>query len=424
MKSTMHRIRKIIQLLLLSGVLFAFAMFQGGFVSWFLFYSVVPLLIYMLSIPFYPFNKWRVNRVLSSKYGQAGGSVLITITLERKIPFPLFYLVVEENSPTTLNYQDIGQEKYKYLNDQQFYVENRVFRKLLFPLFKRKLTVTFRVANLPRGQHSFHSINVQTGDPFGLISNQYVWEIEDSLVVYPAVRSLEWKQRMDSNEAGANPVLLHDHKQANVVSGVREYIPGDRFSWIDWKTTARKNSIMTKEFEQEKDAHMAIVLSTELKSSMQQLSFEALVELAASILVSTRKKGQSVSFHMLGEAEKHFTEQQVKFEPTVIQNYLALINPDKKASLFTSKLVNSLNHLPKGSLLLCITSQLDQKLVDSLVIKSKQDLQIALYSIISKNDYTSFHQSLIESLRMHRISVQILSEDDLKKVRWEVNASL
>ncbi len=87
---------------------------------------------------------------------------------------------------------------------------------------------------------------------------------------------------------------------------------------------------MTKEFEQEKDAHMAIVLSAELKSSMQQLSFEALVELAASILVSTRKKGQSVSFHMLGEAEKHFTEQQVKFEPTVIQNYLALINPDKK----------------------------------------------------------------------------------------------
>lgn len=74
-----------------------------------------------------------------------------------------------------------------------------------------------------------------------------------------------------------------------------------------------------------------------------------------------------------------------------------------------------MNHLPKGSLLLCITSQLDQKLVDSLVIKSKQDLQIALYSIISKNDYTSFHQSLIESLRMHRISVQILSEDDLKK---------
>lgn len=47
---------------------------------------------------------------------------------------------------------------------------------------------------------------------------------------------------------------------------------------------------MTKEFEQEKDAHMAIVLSAELKSSMQQLSFEALVELAASILVSTRKK--------------------------------------------------------------------------------------------------------------------------------------
>ncbi len=61
----------------------------------------------MLSIPFYPFNKWRVNRVLSSKYGQAGGSVLITITLERKIPFPLFYLVVEENSPTTLNYQTL-----------------------------------------------------------------------------------------------------------------------------------------------------------------------------------------------------------------------------------------------------------------------------------------------------------------------------
>ncbi|MDQ7863681.1 DUF58 domain-containing protein [Peribacillus frigoritolerans] len=41
-------------------------------------------------------------------------------------------------------------------------------------------------------------------------------------------------------------------REHSVVSGVREYQPGDQLSWINWKATARTSEIMTKEFEVQK----------------------------------------------------------------------------------------------------------------------------------------------------------------------------
>ncbi|MBR8646101.1 DUF58 domain-containing protein [[Brevibacterium] frigoritolerans] len=63
-----------------------------------------------------------------------------------------------------------------------------------------------------------------------------------------------------------------------MVSGVREYQPGDQLSWINWKATARTSEIMTKEFEVQKNRDVFIMLD-EKPSDL----FEESIEMAASL---------------------------------------------------------------------------------------------------------------------------------------------
>ena len=46
---------------------FMFAMFQGGFVSWFLFYTFLPFVLYSFVLFFYPLSSFDVERKLIKK---------------------------------------------------------------------------------------------------------------------------------------------------------------------------------------------------------------------------------------------------------------------------------------------------------------------------------------------------------------------
>jgi uncharacterized protein (DUF58 family) len=45
---------------------FAFAMFQGGFVSWFIFYSLLPFALYSIAFFFSPISKIEVERYIQT----------------------------------------------------------------------------------------------------------------------------------------------------------------------------------------------------------------------------------------------------------------------------------------------------------------------------------------------------------------------
>ncbi|MFC4401710.1 DUF58 domain-containing protein [Gracilibacillus xinjiangensis] len=422
MKTTAQRLIRVIQLCLLIGILFSFAMFQGGFLSWFLFYSVTPILLYMLIIPFYPFRHWHVERDISANYVHAGSSVELKITIKRKTHFPLFYLMIEDLCPETLRYKDIGDKKYRYLADQSHYREERILKKILFPYFRKQFTVSFKLDHLPRGKHEFSTIKVSTGDPFGLVSNDCHIHSNSHMIVYPAFRDIKWQLRSDSLEEGNSPANMYDEKLTNVVSGVREYIPGDRFSWIDWKTTARKNTVMTKEFEQEKDAHLAIILPTNNSNHHLPMSFEAAIELTLSLLNEMKSKGQQISMHVLGEREKHFTSQQIQSQFSDVKNYLATLRQDEQSNV-TKKLQHMVQYFPKGTLIFFIITQIDSALVDSLIAKKKLDYQLFVTYITTDEKMTIENQRMIQQLKLSDIAVQTMTEKDLVKEKWEVHAA-
>ncbi|WP_062052546.1 hypothetical protein [Bacillus sp. JCM 19034] len=81
---------KYVFVALVVGSLFAYAMFQGGFVSWYLFYSVAAILMLMIIVTLIPFKVKEVRRIVSSEAVQAGGEVEVTVIVE-KYPFQPFF---------------------------------------------------------------------------------------------------------------------------------------------------------------------------------------------------------------------------------------------------------------------------------------------------------------------------------------------
>ncbi|MDD1370122.1 DUF58 domain-containing protein, partial [Bacillus sp. MHSD17] len=70
-------------------LIFVYAMLQGGFVSWFLFYSIIPIGLYSLLLPFYALRNAEVKRITNQDEYVAGEPFLSTITIKRSFPFPL-----------------------------------------------------------------------------------------------------------------------------------------------------------------------------------------------------------------------------------------------------------------------------------------------------------------------------------------------
>ena len=102
-------------------------------------------------------------------------------------------------------------------------------------------------------------------------------------------------------EQGALSANINFTKDSTISVGVRDYKPGDRFSWIDWKATARTNNIMTKEFEQQR-SHNIMIFIDRTESPL----FESVVTFTASIVRAVLKQNSPASFVSVGKERTFF----------------------------------------------------------------------------------------------------------------------
>ncbi|NWF68783.1 MAG: DUF58 domain-containing protein [Chloroflexi bacterium] len=102
---------------------------------------------------------------------------------------------------------------------------------------------------LTRGEFRLGPITLLSGDPFGLFISPRRLGATSRIVVYPAtVPVTHFEMPMGVLSGGEA-----QRKRANYITtnaaGVREYVPGDNFNRIHWRSSARRDELMVKEFE-------------------------------------------------------------------------------------------------------------------------------------------------------------------------------
>lgn len=411
---------RILLIVTLFGVLFSFAMFQGGFVSWFLFFSYLPIFIYHVGLLIYPIHRFQVTRHLSRYIVRSGDSITVTIRLKRSIPFPLYYCVCEEIFPFSLNKLDKRVEKYQYLDHPEKLQVNRSMKQVIFPGLKRAVELSYQLDGVPRGEHHFQAIRVKTGDVFGFIQKTHIFPVADQLVAHPVQRPIEMTERMDSFEQGPVSSNVLHMNNTNIAAGIREYESGDKFSWIDWKQTAKKHTMMTKEFEQEKSTDTIVMLDNGYYDGINGLAYEAAIELSLSLIEALKQQSSNISFFSIGKETVPFAVNQNPYETDRLLNHLTRMQPNG-TNPFALELSKTVMNLPYVGLIMLVTTRLDdmQTVIKHLRQRAKQ---VVVHLIRQENAIMEAERKQIKQLRFQGAIIHVITEKQLVRQTIEVNA--
>jgi uncharacterized protein (DUF58 family) len=110
-----------------------------------------------------------------------------------------------------------------------------------------------------RGRYQLGPICLTTSDPFGLFTMQRDLTPTTNVVIYPLTFDIHQFALPVGLLPGGDAVRRRTHYITTNASGVRDYAPGDSFSRIHWRSTARRDRLIVKEFELDPLADIWIV---------------------------------------------------------------------------------------------------------------------------------------------------------------------
>ncbi|MEC5425647.1 DUF58 domain-containing protein [Virgibacillus sp. C22-A2] len=365
-------------------------------------------------------KNWKVTRKLSHHVIRAGDGITVTLQVRRSVPFPLYYCICEEIFPTTLKKIDNRNDKYQYMDRPNKLKVDRSIKEIVFPSFRRVFEITYKIEQVPRGEHTLQKVRIRTGDVFGFVKKEHVFNISDKLVAYPKARAIHMTEQLSNFEQGSAASYTFNLKNTNVASGVREYAPGDKFSWIDWKQTARKNEVMTKEFEQEKSTDILLILDSCYYEGINYLAFEASVEVTISLIREIRRQSTNVGLLSIGETSIHFPEQNDYQQQDWIRQHLTRIQPNG-SQVFSNKLKEEVMKLESSNIVMIITTRITNSFKETIQkMKQRTKRVVVIYvqssKLISQTDYLT-----MQKLQFEGVSVHLLTEKQLMKNPIEVN---
>ncbi len=111
-----------------------------------------------------------------------------------------------------------------------------------------------------RGRFQLGPLRLQTSDPFGLFPMERDFPATTNIVVYPQTYPIYNFPLPMGLLPGGDALRRRTHYVTTNAAGVREYAPGDSFSRIHWRSTARRGRLIVKEFELDPLADIWIVV--------------------------------------------------------------------------------------------------------------------------------------------------------------------
>ncbi|PQD94133.1 hypothetical protein CYL18_16250 [Pradoshia eiseniae] len=390
----------LIMLLFLLGTTFSYAMFQGGFVSWFLFYSFLPFVIYAWLIFLYPLDDFRVERVMGDRTLHAGDSLEMKIRIKRKYLVPIVYIFVDEQLPGRLGVLS-GSTKQS---------------ALVFIGFKKELEFSYTIKDLVRGEHEFSDLVLRTGDLLGMLEKECVVEAKETVLVLPKTVPLAVRQLKSEYEHGQRANLYKLRQETAMVSGIRDYEPGDRMVTIDWKSSAKGLGLKSKNFEENHSNDSFLMLN----GISEYHIFEEMVTFAASLAEAVLEKGMRVGVWARGGQHNQLVEvKEGKVHRKRIMYFLARL---KALQSGEGSYAPPKRSIPEHASLIFITSELNMPMVQAYTRLSdgKHPLTILFFRKDVSRELEKPEQDAYSYAANHGVAISVIhgrSEWDIWKER-------
>jgi|GEM_PF-3005699 len=181
----------------------------------------------------------------------------ITVSRELKIDSSEFNTFTNKKIPVTVSVKNNTYRKFEYAKISDIVPESFEIigenSRILTLDEKSEIKYTYFVIPTKRGEYQFPGTNIFASDPRGFFYSEKFFRLPVKITVYPSIEEISIDKLMQKRST-LRALGIHSSKQLGIgtdFAGIREYIPGDSFKKIEWKSTARVNKLMTREFESE-----------------------------------------------------------------------------------------------------------------------------------------------------------------------------
>ena len=153
---------------------------------------------------------------------------------------------------------------------------------------------SYRCLFMDRGLYEVGPAVVYSRFPFGLIKAWFRLANREAFYVAPRLGRLrpDWERRIASHVVGAESALRRRGLDEEEFYALRTWRSGDSRRQIHWRTTAKANALMVKQFDQKTNRDMAIVLdlfsatdSGVMEEQEQLADCERVLSFAATLMI-------------------------------------------------------------------------------------------------------------------------------------------
>jgi uncharacterized protein (DUF58 family) len=254
-------------------------------------------------------------------------------------------------------------------------------QKTLFNLAPGKSCVWSDPVTFPhRGRFKLGPLVAEATDPFGLFRLHRKLDRGKEVLIYPATLALPyfWAEPRLTN--GAARAYRFNNEPEGMVSGIREYVPGDSLSRIHWRSTAHRGKLTVKEFDIDPSEKLWIILDLEQASqsgSGREASGEYGITIAASILNRYIDSGKEVGLIAHGDAYYYSAARPGDLNKWRILETLALCQARGQVPL--SKLISRVQgQLNGNSVCVVITASARPELAESVLQAQKTGVRLVV----------------------------------------------
>lgn len=363
------------------------------------------------------------QRLLNDKFSNNDEN-FVNIEAKNHFFFPVFIHILEE-LPSQLN--------------ERTYILYSILRK------NQSKKITYKVIPKERGEYNWGNLNVFVKSPFYLISRRIVIENQQKVKVYPSylnLRKYDLHTMKTLREFGLKKMRSIGHSME--FEQIKNYVQGDDVRTLNWKATAKRNSLMTNQFTDERSQLIYTILDT---GRMMKMPFNGLSLLDYSInssliiskivLNNQDKAGmftfnKSIQNRVLAD-KKSLQMQRILDNLYAVQPEFLESDYSRLYALLKTKVTNRsllflytnfetldslhrqlryLRNINKTHLLVIIifnNSELEQILINQKGYKNEDELM--LKTLIEKSLYEK--QLIVKELQMHGIQTIFTNPEEL-----------
>lgn len=164
-------------------------------------------------------------------------------------------------------------------------------------------SLTYDLIVYKRGLHTFPPIETRSSAPFGFFRSKRTIDVSTRALVYPEVKKL-WRLDLLDRQPSAQQTRQRAGLGSEVM-GVRPFRTGDSPRHVHWRSTARTQQLVSKEFADEAHPGLTVVLDLfahpYTSTITKHTPFEWAIKSAASIGEYAQRRGYSL--HVLADLD-------------------------------------------------------------------------------------------------------------------------